>query len=336
MVGGSIQALHGLKQNFRVLTQNCWMMPFRRATVGPCRSARLDAFGNWLEDQETAFGLDVVLLQDLWHDNGNPQSCLECIFGVRVSETVEISTAIASLFPYMTKTEPDTSCCANQDFADSGLCIASKHPIISEMFFAFPSKSLGDSLSKKGALLVAIALPNRKVAIIANAHLDAGVDDGLRFDQLDMCLNVLADFTRKVSDSLGRPITFTILGGDFNLDGNCDPVYEILEYRLLRFGFADLWEKFRTSQDGATYDMTDASPQRLDYLWINPIPSFAQVSVSEAKLWRADKQLRAEIQDARVNGHPARANALVKMLDGRNRFGRVTHHGAVLAEFEIE
>jgi len=172
-----------------------------------------------------------------------------------------------------------------------------------------------------------------QLAVIANTHLDAGLDDVTRFDQLDMCLRVVRDFSASTISKTSRNLAFTIVGGDFNLDGHCEPVYEILEYRMLRAGFADMWESFRGGENGSTFDDLDASPQRLDYLWMNPAPEHALVTVSEAKLWRADPQLRAEIQHARDRGETDRAVGLEKMMDGKNRFKRVTHHGAVLAEF---
>jgi len=150
-----------------------------------------------------------------------------------------------------------------------------------------------------------------------------------------MCLSVIIDFGRKISNAFDNPLAFTLLGGDFNIDGNCEPIYEILEYRLVRFGFTDMWTKFRSGEDGATYDLVDASPQRPEYLWMNPAPHQAVISVSEARLWRADTVLRAEVEQAREEGQTSRANAIVKMLDRKPHFARVTHHGAVLVEFAL-
>jgi len=154
------QGLIGLKINCRILTQNCWMMPLRRSRRGACRSARVDAFGNWLEDQEIALGLDIVLLQDLWRGNDSP-SCLECLCGGGETQTIDIQTTLLSIFPHITKFDSRGSRFSGDDLTDSGLSIASKHPIIAEMFLPYPTKSDTDSISTKGVLVAAVCLPNK-------------------------------------------------------------------------------------------------------------------------------------------------------------------------------
>jgi len=155
----------GTRLNFRALTQNCWMMPVRlgsNKSSGFCNSLRVEAFGNWLEDQEIAGALDVVLLQDLWDDSDSNPSCMHCLLGVKVCrKEAAITSTIAALFPHISQVDPQTSCFARNDHIASGLCVASKHPIINQTFFPYPTKSSGDSISKKGVLIVALALPDK-------------------------------------------------------------------------------------------------------------------------------------------------------------------------------
>ena len=333
------QAVDGVRMVIRVLTQNCWMMPLRMASPprkSGCLSGRVDAFSHWIEQQSNDHGLDIVLLQELWDSGSERLSCLECLFCVQSSRKASILSTLSGLFAYTTAVDPEASCFSRNDYLDSGLCILSNHPILSQTFFPFPMKSDGDSIAKKGILIAGICLPNGKMAIIANIHLDAGLDDVIRFDQLDMCMTLIHDFSRQMTASKSMDVAFTIIGGDFNLDGNCEPVYDLLSFRLRRFAFFDMWETFKGEGYGDTYDYTDSSPQRLDYLWIHPKPRHATVTVSEARLWRADKQLLMEIEDARDRGDVGRAEAIEKMLDSKDRFQRVTHHGAVLAEFDVD
>ena len=333
-----MQGVNEAKITVRVLTQNCWMIPLRRATPparSGCISGRVNAFGNWMEQQANDHGLDIILLQELWDSGSERSSCLPCLFCTKANQKATIMSKLSNLFTYITAVEPGASCTARNDYLDSGLCIASKHPIVSHTFYPFPMKSPSDSVAKKGILIAGICLPNRKLAIIANAHLDAGLDDIIRFDQLDMCMTVIHDFCRQITLDTRMQIGFTIFGGDLNLDGDCEPVYELLAYRLKRFAFCDMWETFKSEGLGETFDYADGSPQRLDYLWIHPKPAEATVTVSEARLWRADKELLSEIQESRDRGDQGRADAMEKMLDGKNHFQRVTHHGAVLAEFDV-
>jgi endonuclease/exonuclease/phosphatase family metal-dependent hydrolase len=135
----------------------------------------------------------------------------------------------------------------------SGLRILSKHPILRTDRVEFCTCKGDDCLSRKGALLVLIALPDGTRINLLATHLNARGGDPVRIRQLEEITELL----RRSADP-EAPIVFS---GDFNFEPGSAP-YHWLEQNL---GFRDIWQETHPADEpGYTYDAFE-NPYAHDY-----------------------------------------------------------------------
>lgn len=125
----------------------------------------------------------------------------------------------------------------------SGLRILSRHPILKAARQEFCSCKGDDCLSRKGALLALIQLPDGSRVNVLATHLNARGGDPIRLKQLEQIL----DLIRNTAD----PESPLILAGDLNFTPESAPYRWLLE----NLSLADVWsETHSPSEPGYTYD----------------------------------------------------------------------------------
>ena len=125
----------------------------------------------------------------------------------------------------------------------SGLRILSKFPVIRSEKMAFGVCVKDDCLSRKGAALAVVVLPDGSNLNLIATHLNARGDDDTRIEQL-MELKVFIEENAE----LEAPI---LLGGDFNFN----PESKSYSYMMEILKLQDTWPATHTSKDpGITYD----------------------------------------------------------------------------------
>jgi endonuclease/exonuclease/phosphatase family metal-dependent hydrolase len=124
-----------------------------------------------------------------------------------------------------------------------GIRLLSKYPVISSAKMAFSGCEGDDCLSKKGALLAVVKLPDGQLINLVGTHLNARGDDSVRENQVEQLVNFIQNFA--------DPTAPTLISGDFNY-GPTSPAYP---YALAHLGVKDAWTELHPASDlGITYD----------------------------------------------------------------------------------
>ncbi|XP_041963188.1 sphingomyelin phosphodiesterase 5 [Alosa sapidissima] len=155
--------------------------------------------------------------------------CLQEVFDKRAAETLRRS--LAPLYGHVLYDVGMYACapgCGSFKFFNSGLFLASQHPLLDAQYHCFPNARGEDALAAKGLLCVKvqIQLPDqgnqRMVGYFNCTHLHAPEGDGaVRYEQLNMVLKWIDEFQEAHSEE-GEMVLFDVLCGDFNFD-NCSP-----------------------------------------------------------------------------------------------------------------
>lgn len=109
---------------------------------------------------------------------------------------------------------------------DSGLFIASKHPLSNIEFhpYGFKSAKGEDAFANKGVLIATATLPDGEQIVLANTHLNAGGKGIAQKKQRRILVKTVEDYTRKhITDFQKHSGTF--ISGDFNTNPNQDHWY---------------------------------------------------------------------------------------------------------------
>ncbi len=126
-----------------------------------------------------------------------------------------------------------------------GVRLLSKYPIVSSAKMAFWDCVKDDCLSKKGALLAVVRLPNQKKLNLVLTHLNARGGDAVRNAQIDQLKFFLDEFADKASPVL--------MVGDFNFN----PESASYPHALKTLQVQDTWaETHFLGEPGFTYDTT--------------------------------------------------------------------------------
>ncbi|XP_040195884.1 sphingomyelin phosphodiesterase 3-like [Rana temporaria] len=110
-------------------------------------------------------------------------------------------------------------------FFNSGLFLASRHPIMAAKYYFYPNGRGEDALSSKGLLCVKVYIgmtkeKQRIVGYINCTHLHAAESDVvIRCDQMSLILQWVVDFQSQYGED-GDLVAFDVLCGDLNFD-NC-------------------------------------------------------------------------------------------------------------------
>jgi endonuclease/exonuclease/phosphatase family metal-dependent hydrolase len=125
----------------------------------------------------------------------------------------------------------------------SGLRILSKHPVLKASKIEFCRCKGDDCLSRKGAVLALIQMPDGTKLNLLGTHLNARGGDPIRVDQLAQI--------RELIQREGDPDAPLVLAGDLNFTPESQP-YTWLRSEL---ALADSWsETHSASEPGYTYD----------------------------------------------------------------------------------
>ena len=135
----------------------------------------------------------------------------------------------------------------------SGLRLLSKYPVVRSAKMAFADCVKDDCLSKKGALLALVELPDGKKVNLVGTHLNARGDETIRVAQINQLKSFIDEFAEP-----GYP---TLISGDFNYS----PLSPEYTYGLKTFDVKDAWTEVHGDQDlGLTYD-SDLNEYAHDY-----------------------------------------------------------------------
>lgn len=184
-----------------VATLNTWGLPF---PVAKHRARRMPEIAEYLDDES----FDVVGLQEVWK-------------GAR------------------RWWDRDDVLLASRDRGDTGLALATPHPVDAQQVVHFSAARGPDKLKHKGVLRSRVHLPGRRDLWTLVTHLQAGNGDRaatVRADQVSELLRVLGDVDGPV-----------LVLGDFNLSDSA--IDRDTEARLLAAGLVDAGE----SADEPTY-----------------------------------------------------------------------------------
>ena len=313
--------------------QNCFLIPVK-PSFPDCldlqthkRAARLC---NMINKIETDYGaIDLLVLQEVWSEKAslsmrfvNRLLCRSAFARHIVEHYIRDS------FRYSTDMRGKPSITSKR-LLDSGLIIASRHPIVDQDFFAFGGGSDAvEQLANKGALITAIRLPSDKLVIVCNTHLDAGESSNARFDQLTKIMPFIQSFRENVTLKTGRRIAMTLLCGDFNINGLSPHVYSQLCDSVALAGLKDTW---LGSDACITNDGPGDATQRLDYIFSDRPASTTAVTPTSA--WRVDSALLDKLSEARSKGKDV--GHIEKEIDDRRRRDLTTDHAGLIATFSI-
>ncbi|KAL2083835.1 hypothetical protein ACEWY4_019353 [Coilia grayii] len=153
--------------------------------------------------------------------------CLQEVFDVRAAE--RLCASLAPLFGHVLydvggyACQPPLSCSAFK-FFNSGLLLASRHPLVAAHYHCFPNARGEDALAAKGLLCAKVLLDlqdqgdQRMVGYLNCTHLHAPEGDGaVRYEQLTMVCKWIAEFQEKHTEE-GDTVVFDVLCGDLNFD----------------------------------------------------------------------------------------------------------------------
>ncbi|XP_010882766.1 sphingomyelin phosphodiesterase 5 [Esox lucius] len=156
--------------------------------------------------------------------------CLEEVFDKRAAW--KLTDALRPLFPHILYDVGVYACqppgsCSSFKFFNSGLFLASRHPVLEAQYRCFPNGRGEDALAAKGLLSakVLVGQSHRQknvVGYINCTHLHAPKGEGeIRCEQLNMVTKWIQEF-QEVNGKPDEVVAFDVLCGDFNFD-NCSP-----------------------------------------------------------------------------------------------------------------
>ncbi|KAJ8004815.1 hypothetical protein DPEC_G00140220 [Dallia pectoralis] len=162
--------------------------------------------------------------------------CLEEVFDKRAAW--KLTDALRPLFHHILYDVGVYACqppgtCSSFKFFNSGLFLASRHPLLEAQYRCFPNGHGEDALAAKGLLcakvLVGQSHEQKNVVGYFNCtHLHAPEGEGeIRCEQLDMITKWIHEF-QEVNRKPDEVVVFDVLCGDFNFD-NCSP--DVLEQK---------------------------------------------------------------------------------------------------------
>jgi len=326
-----------LMTDFKVVVQNCFLIPVRAGFPGCLdlnTEQRAQRVCSMIEGIQKEQGhIDLLLLQEVWSEKASTTACMInafVCFSAFSRNTVEAK--LKDSFPYITAIEGKPTIFSKR-LLESGLLIASQHPIIANDFLRFGSGSDAvEVVASKGCLAVALKLPDGRVVVACDTHLDAGsAKDSaeFRFTQLARIMPFLSAFKARAAELAGQPVALTLFGGDLNTNGFNPEDYQRLEEITAVAGLKDAW----LGGDCVTCDGNGDAVQRLDYLFADR-PASA-TSLTEEGGWRAGPELRAKLAEARAKGFKKEVETWENVIDMRRRKEKVTDHAGIIATFII-
>lgn len=171
-------------QKIKILSWNIYMLP---GFLGYGKLERSEAIGNQLAKSD----YDVIVFQEAFYGPARKH----------------IHQLLKSAFPFQAGP-------ANKKLfslrTNSGLWIFSKHPILTTMAIAYETRYGIDAMSRKGALLVELAVGGQRIQVIAT-HLQ---NSGNSWRKQGQC----AELFHKILKHYERPGVPQIICGDFNID----------------------------------------------------------------------------------------------------------------------
>jgi endonuclease/exonuclease/phosphatase family metal-dependent hydrolase len=134
-----------------------------------------------------------------------------------------------------------------------GIRLLSKYPVLRSAKMHYKGCLADDCLSKKGALLAVVELPDGQRLNLVGTHLNARGDDSVRINQLDQLKNFIEEFA--------EPTAPILISGDFNYN----PDSTAYAYSIEHLGVKDAWTAIHAASDpGITYDTVN-NPYAHDY-----------------------------------------------------------------------
>ncbi|XP_075711246.1 sphingomyelin phosphodiesterase 5-like [Rhinoderma darwinii] len=150
--------------------------------------------------------------------------CLQEVFDGRASRKLRL--CLGSSFPYILyDVGPSGPQGCGFKFFNSGLFLASRHPLVNAEYYIYPNGRGEDALASKGLLCVKVHLGTTEqkqsiVGYINCTHLHAPESDAtIRCDQMSLILQWVSDFQAGNTQD-GELVAFDVLCGDLNFD-NC-------------------------------------------------------------------------------------------------------------------
>ncbi|XP_063820069.1 sphingomyelin phosphodiesterase 5-like isoform X1 [Pseudophryne corroboree] len=150
--------------------------------------------------------------------------CLQEVFDGRASR--KLRRCLAPSFPHILyDVGPSGPHSGGFKFFNSGLFLASRHPLINAKYYFYPNARGEDALASKGLLCVKVHIglteqKQRIVGYINCTHLHAPESDAtIRCDQMSFLLQWVSDFQTQHRED-GELVAFDVLCGDLNFD-NC-------------------------------------------------------------------------------------------------------------------
>ncbi|XP_074645759.1 sphingomyelin phosphodiesterase 5-like [Tubulanus polymorphus] len=174
-------------------------------------------------------------------------------------------------FPYILYDARLDSFKDNMFMLNSGLCIASRFPIIRAQFRCFPDKIFACRFASKGVLMCKVLvgeneLGQNSVGFIATTHLQSyqGTDP-IHQKQLNSLKTWITDFKQ---GNLGddEKLVFDIITGDFNFDN-----YSLGDEADFNHSLFDEFTDVPRYKPGQDYDWAVGTERRLHLLWNDEI-----------------------------------------------------------------
>ncbi|KAJ8415842.1 hypothetical protein AAFF_G00403990 [Aldrovandia affinis] len=155
--------------------------------------------------------------------------CLEEVFDKRAA--LKLTEALGPLFGHVLYDVgvyacQTPGCCSAFKFFNSGLFLASRHPVLEAQYHCFPNGTGEDALAAKGLLSVKVLIGQNEsqnvVGYFNCTHLHAPEGEGaVRCEQLNMLTKWITEFQAQTKQA-DEVVVFDVLCGDFNFD-NCSP-----------------------------------------------------------------------------------------------------------------
>ena len=319
--------------NFRILVQNCFLIPVK-PNFPNCfdlnthqRAARLCQMIDSLNQGDEP--VDLLVLQEVWSERASWISRIVdfILCGSAFARRI-VENHIRDSFRFFTELKGKPGM-RSQRLLDSGLMIASRHPILDQAFFAFGKGSDAvEALANKGALAAAILTFSGKLVIVCNTHLDAGHSARVRFEQLSLIIPFITSFRENASLKTGRQVAMTLFCGDFNTDGLSPSLYHELCTMIEPLGLRDSW---LGSEPCVTSEGCGDESQRLDYIFSDRPALFTDRTPPFT--WRVDKKSREELIRAKSEGRDV--SNLVREIDSRRRSQLMSDHAGLIATFRL-
>ncbi|KAM5181694.1 sphingomyelin phosphodiesterase 5-like [Mantella aurantiaca] len=150
--------------------------------------------------------------------------CLQEVFDGRASR--RLRRCLGGVFPHVLyDVGPSGPRGRGFRFFNSGLFLASRHPLTAAEYFFYPNARGEDAMASKGLLCVKVHVgmtrqKQRIVGYINCTHLHAPENDSvIRCDQMSLLLRWVLDFQSQYGED-GDLVAFDVLCGDLNFD-NC-------------------------------------------------------------------------------------------------------------------